>query len=1041
MNRIIRTIMLLSVMTVVTAAAQPLYVGSYNIRYQNGDDNSSGNGWTSRCPVVCGQLNFEHPDVFGAQEVLEPQLRDMLRLLDGYDYIGVGRDDGKQKGEYAAIFFDKSKVHLVNSGHFWLSQTPDRPSKGWDAACIRICTWGLFEDNTTGMQFYFFNLHMDHVGVESRRESARLVVDHIRELAGDVVPVVLTGDFNVDQNDEIYSIFTRSGRLLDSYAETRLRFAENGTFNAYNQERKTSSRIDHIFVSRHFSVDRYGVLTNSYWSDHLRLPSDHYPVFARLTCNPLLTMRNSAASDEASPAEDARLSSLVNPIIGTGGHGHVFLGANVPFGFVQLGPTNRKDGWDWCSGYHYSDSVIIGFGHLHLSGTGCADLGDLAFLPVLDAGQRSVTFSHRAEYVRPGYYSVMLDNGIRVELTATERTGLHRYTLPADAAAGYLRLDLQQGIGGDHVIECEARQESPTVISGYRHSRGWANNQQLFFVAEFSRPVEQSVTDGSSLAQNTLATTQQPVAVLRFAGGDQPLLVRVGLSAVSIEGAKANLQAEQKGWNFRRTVAEADSKWEEQLQKIRVTGGTPDERTVFYTAMYHTMTAPSVFCDVDGRYRGSDGEIHQGNYVNYTTFSLWDTYRAAHPLMTLIHPERQEDIATTMLNIWRQQGKLPVWHLMGCETNCMVGNPAIPVLADLVMKGLTTQREQAIEAMKTSAMLDERGLSLLKQYGYIPCDLFDDKETVGRGLEYALADWCVAQAMKYDMQARKSGSRMSGKPDRAAAALKDRQSREELKMFEQRAQSYRHYFDPATGFMRGRDSKGGFSFSSAANPFNPFHSAPKNRDYTEGNAWQYTWLVPHDVLGLVSLFGSEDRFVSKLDSLFVVEGDLGEEAPPDISGLIGQYAHGNEPSHHVLYLYNYVGQPWKSAQLIRRTLNELYRNAPDGLSGNEDVGQMSAWYILSAMGIYQVEPAGGKYLLGSPLFPEVTMKVGGGKTFTVKARDVSSGNIYIQSARLNGKPYTRSYLMYDDIVRGGILEIQMGAQPSDFGTRKKDRPL
>ncbi len=701
-------------------------------------------------------------------------------------------------------------------------------------------------------------------------------------------------------------------------------------------------------------------------------------------------------------------TGLVNPIIGTGGHGHVFLGANVPFGFVQLGPTNRTDGWDWCSGYHYSDSIIIGFAHLHLSGTGCADLGDIALLPVLDAGQQSVTFSHQAEYVRPGYYSVMLSNGIHVELTATERTGMHRYTLPADAAVGYLRFDLQQGIGWDRATDCQLSQESPTVISGYRHSKGWANHQQVYFVAEFSRPVD-------------IYKEETNVKVLSFAGNDQPLLVRVGLSAVSIEGAKANLQAELQDWNFQRTVAEADRKWEEQLQKIQVTGGTDDERTIFYTAMYHTMIAPSVFCDVDGSYRGSDGEVHHGDYVNYTTFSLWDTYRAAHPLMTLIHPERQEDIATTMLNIWREQGKLPVWHLMGCETNCMVGNPAIPVLADLVLKGLTQQKEEAFEAMKASAMLDERGLSLLKEYGYIPCDLFNDNETVGRGLEYALADWCVA---------------------RVAEKLR---RKSDQKYFDRRAQSYRRYFDPATGFMRGLDSQGHYSFSSPSGgggegAFSPFHSAPKNRDYTEGNAWQYTWLVPHDVHGLVSLFGipagrslAEQRFVSKLDSLFIVKGDLGEEAPPDISGLIGQYAHGNEPSHHVLYLYNYVGQPWKGAQLIRRTLRKLYHNAPDGLSGNEDVGQMSAWYILSAMGIYQVEPAGGKYVFGSPLFPEVTMNVGSGKTFTIRALDVSNENIYIQSVRLNDRPYTRSYIMYDDIVRGGTLEFQMGPQPKKYG--------
>ena len=1036
---------LLALLLSLQIGAQELYVGSYNIRYKNGDDAANGNSWQQRCPVLCDQVNFEHPDVFGAQEVLESQLKDMLLRLDGYDYIGVGRDDGKTKGEYAAIFYDKQKLRLVDSGHFWLSETPDKPSLGWDAACIRICTWGLFNVNNNlnpnlnerGLQFYFFNLHMDHVGVVARREAAKLVVERIRQMAGNSVPVVLTGDFNVDQHDEIYSIFTQSG-LVDSYTATRLRFAENGTFNGWHQERKTDSRIDHVFVSPHFTVDRYGILTNTYWTDQRRLPSDHYPVFVRLIPTPspsrtggevnYLRRDNQPIEGTQPPSRTGGARGWVNPFIGTGGHGHVFLGANVPFGFVQLGPTQHNQGWDWCSGYHYSDSILVGFGHLHLSGTGVGDLGDVVLLPVLDPKQQEVKFSHRAEYARPGYYSVTLDNGIRVELTATERTGLHRYTLPADAQQGYIKLDLNQGIGWDKVTKCNAFQESPTMICGYRRSKGWANNQIVFFVAEFSRPVDMigrsTVTIERTDSQKIINVGNDGQWMIHFdTAGGTPLLMRVGLSAVSIDGARANLKAEQPNWDFQRTVADAARKWDEQLQKIQVTGGTTDKRTIFYTALYHTMIAPSVFCDVDGQYRGSDGEVHQGNFTNYTTFSLWDTYRAAHPLMTLIHPEMQEDIATTMLNIWREQGKLPVWHLMGNETNCMVGNPAIPVLADLVLKGLTKQQDAAFEAMKASAMLDERGLKLLKEYGYIPCDLFSDNETVGRGMEYALADWCVARVAE----------KLHQKADQ--------------KYFDQRAQSYRKYFDPTTGFMRGLDSQGNWSFSnpspltSHSSPlFNPFHSAPKNRDYTEGNAWQYTWLVPHDVHGLVSLFGSEQRFVEKVDSLFIVEGDLGEEAPPDITGLIGQYAHGNEPSHHVLYLYNYVGQPWKGARLIRHTMRELYRNAPDGLSGNEDVGQMSAWYILSAMGLYQVEPAGGKYIFGTPLFPEVTMQVGNGKTFTIKAKDVSDENIYIQSARLNGRPYTKSYILYDDIVRGGTLEFIMGPQPSDFGTKQKDRP-
>lgn len=692
----------------------------------------------------------------------------------------------------------------------------------------------------------------------------------------------------------------------------------------------------------------------------------------------------------------AGLSQLVNPFIGTGGHGHVFLGANVPFGFVQLGPTQHTRGWDWCSGYHYSDSVLVGFSHLHLSGTGVGDLGDITVLPVLNRTQQETTFTHHNEQARPGYYSVRLDNGVLVELTATERVGLHRYTAPAGADSLFVRLDLKRGIGWDRLVSSRAEAKGGTAISGHRFSRGWADNQKLFFQAEFSRPFASCTNEADTLV------------VLSFPNDGSPLLLRVGLSAVSEEGAKANLRAELPHWDFQRVQEEAIAKWDSQLERVQCEGPSLD---IFYTALYHTMTAPSLFCDVNGDYRGADGELHHAVHDTYTTWSLWDTYRAAHPLMTLLHPERQEALAATMIEIWRQQGKLPVWHLMGCETNCMVGNPAIPVLADIVLKGLTTRRAEALEAMKASAMLDERGLALLKQYGYIPCDLFSDQETVGRGLEYALADWCVARVAEQQGQEA------------------DRQ------YFDQRAQSYRQYFDPQTNFMRGRNSQGHFR-----EPFNPFHTQPKNRDYTEGNAWQFTWLVPHDVDGLVSLFPSEQHFIQKLDSLFFVEGDLGEEAPPDITGLIGQYAHGNEPSHHILYMYNYVGQPWKAAQLLRRVMREQYRNAPDGLSGNEDVGQMSAWYVLSALGLYQVEPAGGKYIIGSPLFSQATLQVGQGRTFTIRALNNSSENIYVQRARLNGQPYSRSYLMYSDIVSGGTLELDMGPQPSDFGTRPDDRP-
>ena len=693
-------------------------------------------------------------------------------------------------------------------------------------------------------------------------------------------------------------------------------------------------------------------------------------------------------------------TQYVNPFIGTGGHGHVFLGANVPFGNIQAGPTQKKQGWDWCSGYHYSDSTVIGFGQMHLSGTGIGDLGDVSLLPMTNPSQREVKFSHRAEYVRPGYYSVMLASGIRVELTATQRVAFHRYSFPADATKGYIALNLAQGIGWDKMTSCKFKQESDKTVTGFRMSEGWAKDQRVYFVAEFSEPVK--------LEENERDT----IGIFSVASTNQPLLVKVGISAVSVENARENLQQELPGWNFASVVAKANADWNRELSKIAIK--TQDERAkrIFYTALYHTMIAPSVFSDVNGEYRGADGKTHKGDFTDYTTFSLWDTYRAAFPLMTLIQPEMQRDLAETMLHIFKQQGKLPVWHLMGNETDCMVGNPGIPVLVDIALKGFNVDKKAVFEAVKASAMRDERGMGLLKKYGYIPCDLDPEKETVAKGLEYALADAGIAKLAK-----------QLGKI-------------EEYKYFYKRSQSYRDfYFDKQTKFMRGVTSDHKFR-----EPFDPFSTVHRQDDYTEGNAWQYVWLVPHDVHGLVAAFGGEKPFVSKLDSLFIVNGDMGADASPDITGLIGQYAHGNEPSHHILYMYNYVGQPWKGAEKIRYVLANLYHDDFDGLSGNEDVGQMSAWYILSSVGFYQVDPAGGRYVFGSPLFDEATLNVGNGKTFRVVAHNNSSENKYIQSAKLNGKPYTRSYIDFKDIVRGGTLEFVMGNKPSQFGVKPSDRP-
>lgn len=675
------------------------------------------------------------------------------------------------------------------------------------------------------------------------------------------------------------------------------------------------------------------------------------------------------------------------------------MGANVPFGLVQLGPTEPTRGWDWCSGYYYDDDELIGFGHMHLSGTGIGCLGDVAFLPVKDFKQTSTRFKHEAEKVHPGYYSVQLtDPNVLVELTATERCGFHRYTFKNGAKA-QLALDLSQCIGWDKLNDCLLTQESATRLNGFRRSNGWAADRRIYFSIDFSQPVTVHRLDSMERV------------VVSVADNTKPLLVKVALSPVSIDKAKLNMQAELAGWDFDAAVKQADEAWNRELARIEIQTNDRTKKRVFYTAMYHLMTSCSKFNDVDREYRGADGKVHKADFTNYTTLSLWDTYRAAHPLMTVAFPEMQRDFAQTFLNIYKQQGRLPVWHLMGSETDCMVGNPGAIVLADLTMKGFVEDKELALEALKATQMKDIRSLGLLKKYGYIPWNLEPENETVAKALEYCAADDGVAKVAK-----------LLGKKD-------------DYEYFFNRSRSYKKYYDPETRFLRAVDTDGKFRL-----PFNPFFAEHRTNDYTEGNAWQYTFLVPHDVKGLIKLFGSDKAFMSKLDSLFFVEGWAGDNASPDMSGMTGQYAHGNEPSHHVIYMYNYAGRPDKAAPLLRKMLNEMYLDQPDGLSGNEDVGQMSAWYILSSVGLYQVDPVGGRFVIGSPLFDKATVNVGGGKTFTVVAKNNSDKNIYVQSARLNGKTLKNSYVDFNDIRRGGTLELVMGPKPSKWATTTACRP-
>jgi len=729
----------------------------------------------------------------------------------------------------------------------------------------------------------------------------------------------------------------------------------------------------------------------------------------------------------ATPGHAQRLTSFVDPLIGTGGHGHVFLGANVPFGAVQLGPQNIFKGWDWCSGYHYSDSLLTGFSHTHLSGTGASDLGDVLIMPYTgalktDKGQQKAPhqgylsrYSHQREVARPGYYAVTLDDyGIRAELTSTARVGMHRYAFPqAGGQPARIIIDLKEGVD-DKATDTELQQVDAQTFVGHRFSHGWANHQQLFFAIKVSAPVPEFALYNE--AQALGGKTGQGAAVkgvLTWAKAPTaPLLLKVGISPVSAQNALANIQAELPGWDFAAVQKAADSQWEQELGKIAIESPDPVVRRIFYTALYHAWFAPALFNDANRDYRGTDGKVYpKAAFNNYSIYSLWDTYRTEHSLFNLAQPERVPDMMQAMLAIGQQQGKLPIWHLMGNETNTMVGYSAVPVLGEAYLKGTPgLDGRQVLTQMKQSSTRDDQGTQYVKTLGFIPAD--KENESVAKAMEYAIDDWSIAQV------AKKLGDK------------------EAYDTYSKRAKYYQKYFDPKTRFMRGLTAEGQYQL-----PFNPFQSIHRMNPYTEGNAWQYTWLVPHDVPGLIKLFGSEAAFVQKLDSLFIVQGSLGESASPDISGLIGMYAHGNEPSHATTYLYAYAGQQWKTAEKVRQVLREMYLDKPDGISGNEDCGQMSAWYIMSAMGFYPVSPSSLAYVLGSPLVSKATIRLPQGKTFVLEALNNGPQNIYIQSATLNGKPYANSYLLHRDVVAGGKLTLTMGSQPNKiFGTAAANRP-
>jgi len=711
-------------------------------------------------------------------------------------------------------------------------------------------------------------------------------------------------------------------------------------------------------------------------------------------------------------------AKYVDPFIGTGGHGHTFPGATIPFGMVQLSPDTRIEGWDGCSGYHYSDSIIYGFSHTHLSGTGVADYCDILFMPTVDKyylnngykdnidngyGSR---FSKEEEKASPGYYAVKLaDYNIKVELTSTNRVGFHKYVFPKNQQA-FVTLDLAHR---DEVLESSFKQINKFEVEGMRRSRSWAQDQYVYFVARFNQPIKNLTLSKNDtiISENSAEGKNIKVAFDFGKISKKELLVKVGISAVSAEGARNNLKTEVPHWSFKKVKKEVQKKWNEELNKIDISSNK-ENKVIFYSALYHTMIAPNTFMDVDGKYRGTDLEIHQAkHFTNYTIFSLWDTYRATHPLYTIIDQKRTNDFIKTFINQYKNGGQLPVWELAANYTGCMIGYHSIPVITDAFRKGIQNYDiSKAYEAMKHSTMQDHLGLESYKNYGYVQAH--KESESVSKTLEYAYDDWCIAQIAR------------------------DLDKNDDYNYFIKRAQSYKNIYDPTTGFMRAK-LHGAWKY--------PFDPAEVDFNYTEANSWQYSFYVPQDISGLIHLMGGKENFINKLDELFSAEKETTGRHQADITGLIGQYAHGNEPSHHMAYLYNYANQPWKTQEKVNHILNEMYTTNPDGYIGNEDCGQMSAWYVLSAMGFYPVTPASNIYVIGSPVLKVSKINLENGKTFTIKAHNLSEENKYIQGAKLNGKDYDKSFIDHHDIMNGGELILKMGNKPNkDWGSENNQIP-
>ncbi len=718
-----------------------------------------------------------------------------------------------------------------------------------------------------------------------------------------------------------------------------------------------------------------------------------------------------ADKDQVKQAQkDQPLIGYVNPFIGTAEHGHTYPGATMPFGMIQLSPDTRLEGWDGCSGYHYSDSYIYGFSHTHLSGTGISDYGDILLMPTNQQifhngadGKKGYRahFSHNNEFAEPGFYKVHLDStNIDVELTVAQRSGVHKYQFPSSENQ-YVILDL---VHRDKVLDAKIERHSKTEISGYRHSEAWAKDQRLFYVIKTSHPFD-NVLESSP---NTDPLDARRSALKFINPNNEPVYIKVGISAVDEDGARKNLEAEVLNKDFETVKSEAQQAWETQLEKIVIETNDDDKKEIFYSALYHTMLAPQLYQDVDGRYRGMDLDIHKTtDFDYYSVFSLWDTYRAAHPLYTIIEQDRTNDFINTFLAKYDEGGIMPMWDLAGNYTDCMIGYHAAPVIADAYLKGIRDyDAEKAFKAMKHSATRDKFGLKAYKTYGFIPVD--EESESVSKTLEYAYDDWTIAQMAK---------------------ALN---KTEDYKTYIQRAQYYKNVFDPETKFMRGRFRNTWFA------PFDPYEV---NFNYTEANAWQYSFYVPQDISGFINLLGGKAALESQLDALFSAKTETSGRKQSDITGLIGQYAQGNEPSHHMAYLYNFVNRPHKTQERVHQILTQLYTNEPDGISGNEDCGQMSAWYVLSSMGFYPVTPGSNQYSIGTPLFNKATINLENGKTFTIIANNLSDSNVYIRYAKLNGVPIDHTNISHNAIVSGGTLEFEMAAHSTTWGSRDGNEPI